>query len=88
MRRNDFVNIAQLFFRHVYTGTGERELLAVFTVSKATVIVVLMWHSAVGMALVTAITDVECHSKACAKFLHEIAAMPVAGRAGCTFDAA
>ena len=87
-RRDDFVNIAELFFRHVHTGTGGRELLVIFTVSKAAVIMVLMGHSTVGMALVAAITDIRCLGKAGALFLYKIGAVLVAGRAGCTFDAA
>ena len=86
--RDYFVDIAELFFRHVHTRTGSREQLTVFAVCKAAVITILMRDGAMDMPLITAITDIRSPGKTIALFLYKIPAMLITGGAGGTFDAA
>lgn len=71
---------------HVYTGSGFRETLFVFAVSKDSIIAILVSNRAVIDSLWTSITYIRCAVESFAPFFDKVRTGLVAGRTGGAFD--
>ena len=73
---------------HVYAGSGFGETLFVFTISKDSVIAILVSNGAVVDCFCASIAHVRCLVKSIASFLNEVRTSLIAGWTSGTFDTA
>ena len=73
---------------HVYAGSGFGETFFVFTISKDSIIAILVSNGAVVDCFCASIAHVRCLVKSIASFLNEVRTSLIAGWTSGTFDTA